>query len=109
MFHAVSAFNNAGFALYSDNLIGFVDDAWIMFPICLAVIAGGIGFPVLFELRRRWRTPRQWTVHTRLTVYGPLAAAGRRHRRVPRPGVDQRRDPRPADTWGKIVGGVTGA
>src|SRR5687768_9995567 len=25
-FHAVSAFNNAGFALYSDNLVGFVDD-----------------------------------------------------------------------------------
>jgi trk system potassium uptake protein TrkH len=58
IFHSVSAFNNAGFALYSDNLIGFVDDAWVMFPICAAVIAGGIGFPVLFELRRRWRTPR---------------------------------------------------
>jgi len=69
-FHAVSAFNNAGFALYSDNLIGFVDDAWIILPICVAVIAGGIGFPVLFELRRRWRSPKQWSVHTRLTVYG---------------------------------------
>src|SRR4028118_1573315 len=52
VFHSVSAFNNAGFALYSDNLIGFVDDAWIAFPICFAVIVGGIGFPVLFELRR---------------------------------------------------------
>ena len=72
VFHSVSAFNNAGFALYSDNLIGFVDDAWIMFPICVAIIAGGIGFPVLFELRRRWRAPHQWTVHTRLTVYGSL-------------------------------------
>ena len=72
VFHSISAFNNAGFALYSDNLIGFVDDAWIMFPICVAIIAGGIGFPVLFELRRRWRTPREWTVHTRLTVYGSI-------------------------------------
>ena len=72
VFHSISAFNNAGFALYSDNLIGFVDDAWIIFPICVAVIAGGIGFPVLFELRRRWRTPREWSVHTRLTVYGSL-------------------------------------
>lgn len=69
-FHAVSAFNNAGFALYSDSLIGFVDDAWIILPICVAVIAGGIGFPVLFELRRRWLAPSSWTVHTRLTVYG---------------------------------------
>lgn len=72
LFHSVSAFNNAGFALYSDNLIGFVDDAWIMFPICVAIIAGGIGFPVLFELRRRWRRPRAWTVHTRLTVWGSV-------------------------------------
>jgi len=72
VFHSVSAFNNAGFALYSDNLIGFVGDAWIMVPICVAIIAGGIGFPVLFELRRRWRAPRTWTVHTRLTVYGSL-------------------------------------
>lgn len=71
-FHSVSAFNNAGFALYSDNLMSFVADAWIIVPICVAVIAGGIGFPVLFELRRRWRSPRTWTVHTRLTVYGSV-------------------------------------
>ncbi|MDQ4051280.1 MAG: TrkH family potassium uptake protein [Actinomycetota bacterium] len=70
VFHAVSAFNNAGFALYSDSLIGFVDDVWIILPICVAVIAGGIGFPVLFELRRRWTRPGEWTAHTRLTVYG---------------------------------------
>ncbi|MDQ3095630.1 MAG: TrkH family potassium uptake protein, partial [Actinomycetota bacterium] len=69
-FHAVSAFNNAGFALYDDSLIRFVADGWIILPICVAVIAGGIGFPVLFELRRRWRSPNRWSVHTRLTVYG---------------------------------------
>ncbi|WP_270890093.1 potassium transporter TrkG [Streptomyces sp. DHE17-7] len=54
VFHAVSAFNNAGFALYSDSLMGFATDPWICLPIALAVIAGGLGFPVLFELRRRW-------------------------------------------------------
>ncbi len=78
VFHAISAFNNAGFALFSDNLIGFVADPWICLPLCLAVIAGGIGFPVLAELyQRAWR-PRHWTVHTRLTVYGTLVllAAG---------------------------------
>ncbi len=52
VFHAVSAFNNAGFALFSDNLIGFAGDPWICLPIAAAVILGGIGFPVLFELRR---------------------------------------------------------
>ena len=70
VFHSVTAFNNAGFALYSDNLVGFAADAWILLPICAGVILGGIGFPVLFELRRRWRQPRLWSVHARLTVYG---------------------------------------
>jgi len=67
VFHAVSAFNNAGFALFSDNLIGFAGDPWICLPIAAAVILGGIGFPVLFELRRQLR-PRRWSLHTRLTI-----------------------------------------
>lgn len=68
-FHAVSAFNNAGFALYSDNMIGFATDPWICVPLMLAVILGGIGFPVLFEVGRRLRgTTRRWSLHTRLTV-----------------------------------------
>jgi trk system potassium uptake protein TrkH len=71
-FHAVSAFNNAGFALFSDNLIGFVADPWICLPLSFAVICGGIGFPVLAELYRRAWHPSYWTVHTRLTVYGSL-------------------------------------
>ena len=70
VFYAVSAFNNGGFALHRDSLVGFVGDAWITLTVCAAVVIGGIGFPVLFELRRRWRRPRLWTVHTRLTVYG---------------------------------------
>ncbi len=68
VFHAVSAFNNAGFALYSDNLMRFVTDPWICLPIAVAVIFGGLGFPVLFELRRQLRTPRQWSLHTKLTI-----------------------------------------
>jgi len=68
VFHAVSAFNNAGFALYSDNLIGFATDPFICLPIAAAVIIGGIGFPVIFELRRELGTPRLWSVHTKTTV-----------------------------------------
>jgi trk system potassium uptake protein TrkH len=70
LYYAVQAFNNGGFALHSDGLVDFVEDAWVILLVCGAVIAGGIGFPVLFELRRRWRRPGLWTVHTRLTVYG---------------------------------------
>lgn len=73
-FHAVSAFNNAGFALFSDNLIGFVGDPGIIGPICVAIVVGGIGFPVLFELGRGGgvRRPSRWSAHTRLTVYGTV-------------------------------------
>ncbi len=70
LFHSVSAFNNAGFSLYSDSLMGFVSDWWICLPIALAVIFGGLGFPVITELyRERWR-PRTWSVTTKLTVWG---------------------------------------
>ncbi|GGK77406.1 TrkH family potassium uptake protein [Ornithinimicrobium pekingense] len=69
VFHAVSAFNNAGFALYSDNLVGYVGDLWVIGPICVAVVLGGLGFPVLRELLRG-RPPARWSVHTRLTLGG---------------------------------------
>ncbi|WP_344246734.1 TrkH family potassium uptake protein [Isoptericola hypogeus] len=80
VFHAVSAFNNAGFSIYSANLMPFVADPWVCLPICAAVILGGIGFPVLLELWRLGRTRRapdvrrdlfrlsRWSVHSRLTV-----------------------------------------
>ncbi|MBY6682269.1 TrkH family potassium uptake protein [Rhodococcus sp. BP-316] len=70
IFHSVSAFNNAGFALFSDNMISFATDPWICVPLLVAVVLGGIGFPVLFEVARhvRGRTRRRWTLHTRLTV-----------------------------------------
>ncbi|MFE9255566.1 TrkH family potassium uptake protein [Streptomyces sp. NPDC006879] len=69
VFHAVSAFNNAGFALYPDSLVGFVGDPWVCLPIAAAVVAGGLGFPVLFELRRRWRRPAAWSLHTKIVVW----------------------------------------
>jgi trk/ktr system potassium uptake protein len=68
LFHSVSAFNNAGFALYSDNLVGFVDDGWVSLTVTLAVIAGGLGFPVLIELIREPTRPRGWSLHTKLTL-----------------------------------------
>lgn len=70
IFHAVSAFNNAGFALYSDNLMGFVGDPWVCLPIAFAVIIGGLGFPVLFELGRQYRRPIFWGMNTKLVLVG---------------------------------------
>jgi len=75
----VSAFNNAGFALYVDNLVSFATDPWIIAPITVAVIVGGLGFPVLFEVGRRLRRrQRRWSLHARLTLltYAVLLAVG---------------------------------
>lgn len=67
-FHAVSSFNNAGFALYSDNLIGFVDDPFICLPIAAAIILGGLGFPVLLQLRKELPRPLHWSMNTKLVL-----------------------------------------
>jgi trk system potassium uptake protein TrkH len=71
-FHGVSGFNNAGFTLFSDGLVGFVGDPWICLPLCAAVILGGVGFPVLFEVRRELRRIGRWSLHTQLTLGGTL-------------------------------------
>lgn len=68
LFHSVSSFNNAGFALYSDNLIGFAADPFICLPISAAVILGGLGFPVLLQLRREFRNTLRWTMNTRIVL-----------------------------------------
>ncbi len=68
VFHAISAFNNAGFALWSDSMMQFVTDGWVSMTVCLAIIAGGIGFPVWLELRRQSRAPGRWSIHTKLTL-----------------------------------------
>jgi trk system potassium uptake protein TrkH len=68
VFHAISAFNNAGFSTHPDSLIRYASDGWICMTITVAVIVGGLGFPVWFELARSWRRPKDWTVLTRITV-----------------------------------------
>lgn len=68
VFHAVSAFNNAGFSLFSDNLIGYVTDPTVTLTVAFAVIMGGLGFPVWLDLRRRRRTPKRWSLHTKIML-----------------------------------------
>ena len=72
LFHSVSAFNNAGFALYADNLVRFAADPWVCLPICAAVILGGLGFPVLMQLRREIGRPLLWSMNTRLVLFGSV-------------------------------------
>ncbi|GAA1682794.1 potassium transporter TrkG [Microbacterium lacus] len=69
LFHSVSSFNNAGFALYSDNLIGFAADPWICLPLCGAIILGGLGFPVIMQLRKEFRRPLHWSMNTKIVLW----------------------------------------
>lgn len=76
LFHAVSAFNNAGFALYTDGLISFARDPWILLTLAGALIMGGLGFPVLLEFTRHiqarlnHKQPARWSLTARFTLLG---------------------------------------
>ena len=71
VFHGVAAFNNAGISLYSDSLTRFAFDPLVVFPVTLAFIIGGLGFPVLVEFGRRVK-PKRWSLHTRITVIATI-------------------------------------
>jgi trk system potassium uptake protein len=73
VFHSVSSFNNAGFSLLSDNLVAYVSDAFICLPIATAIILGGIGFPVILQLRKHLRSPLKWTMNTRIVLLGTIS------------------------------------
>ena len=78
VFHAVSAFNNAGFSSFSDSVMGFQLDPFVLVPIMLAVIITALGFPVMQELRAHPLDFRHWTLHSKITVIwtGILLVAG---------------------------------
>lgn len=67
LFHAVSAFNNAGFALFSDSLMRFRGDWIVNLVVTTLVICGGLGFVVLTEVGRV-RQYRRFSTHTRLVI-----------------------------------------
>jgi len=47
IFHSVSAFCNAGFALFPDSLISFSNNYIVLYTISFLIITGGIGFGVI--------------------------------------------------------------
>ena len=78
VFHSVAAFCNAGFSLYADNLTAF-RSAWeVNLILPLLIIAGGVGFGVLYNLVRvlRYRLigsgPSTPLVKKRLTLQTKL-------------------------------------
>lgn len=83
LFHAISAFNNAGFSLYADSMMRFARDGWILVPIFMTVIIASIGFPTIIEIRDRAKMkiakirgrsssivlPKQWSLNSRITLW----------------------------------------
>jgi potassium uptake TrkH family protein len=83
-FHAVAAFNNAGFALFSDSMAGFRHDEVLLAALSVAIIVGGIGFPVFVQVRLHRANVGAMDLHAKITlsttaaliVFGWAAFAG---------------------------------
>ncbi|MEN3026898.1 MAG: potassium transporter TrkG [Chlorobiota bacterium] len=73
LFHAVSAFCNAGFSLYSANLVAQQHNLLYLATILALVVLGGLGFPVLSALLavRPWAAPAR-RLQRRLPVSAKL-------------------------------------
>ena len=72
LFHSISAFNNAGFSLFSDVLIGYQSDTIVLLTICFLIILGGLGYFVLIEIYENRRFSKRFTIHTRIMLYGTV-------------------------------------
>jgi trk system potassium uptake protein TrkH len=67
VFHSISAFCNAGFSLFSDNLMRYSGSILLNGTVCTLIVVGGIGFPVLYDLVL-WLRGRRREQHVRLSV-----------------------------------------
>lgn len=69
VFHTISAFCNAGFSLFTDSLVGFRERPVLLGIVALLIVTGGLGFPVIQDLRYRLRGRHlRLTLHTRLVL-----------------------------------------
>ena len=69
LFHAVSAFCNGGFSLFSGNLAGYSSDMVMNAVIVTLIVLGGIGFPIVYEalLRVKHRAKRpKWSLQSKV-------------------------------------------
>ena len=72
------AFTNTGFLPTSEGLAPYAGDVWFLSVIMLGVVAGAIGFPVIYVLSRNLRRPRRWSLHVKMTLltFGLLLVLG---------------------------------
>ena len=70
-FTAVSAFNNAGFALHSDNLVQYQTNPLTNFIITTLIILGGLGFTVILDLYQKKKFSHL-RLHTKIMIFGTI-------------------------------------
>ena len=73
LFHSVSAFCNAGFSLFENSFIGFRSNFNINFMITFLIIFGGIGFPVLVDIKKNFTEKfrfSRFSLHTKIVLCG---------------------------------------
>lgn len=71
LFHSISAFNNAGFSLWSDSLERYQSNVVVCGVISVLIIAGGIGWRVLQDVWTHRRSAQQWrglSLHSRVVL-----------------------------------------
>ena len=71
IFHVISAFNNAGFSLFPDNLMGFTNDPIVNIILSTLFIVGGLGFVVVVDILQK-KSFRSWSLHTKIMVVGTI-------------------------------------
>lgn len=72
IFHSVSAFNNAGFSLYTDSLMSYNSEILPLMTLCFLIICGGLGYFVLIEIYENRKFSKRFTIHTRIMLYGTV-------------------------------------
>ena len=73
VFHAVSSFCHAGFALWSDSLVSFREDPVVLGVHMALMVLGSLGFSVLAALWLRARgVARRFTLQTRVVLWATL-------------------------------------
>ncbi|WP_029331997.1 TrkH family potassium uptake protein [Exiguobacterium oxidotolerans] len=75
LFHAVSAFNNAGFALWGDSLTSFQQDTTFIFTISALLMIGGLGFTVIADVSAK-RSFKKISLHSKLMILSLLVVNG---------------------------------
>ncbi len=66
LFHSISAFANAGFSIYENNLMNFSGNYLVLFPIIVLIFLGGVGFPVFSEIWTKIKHKKFWSLHIKL-------------------------------------------